>query len=162
MQALVARAFYSMQNTVIPVVTGTIMTAIFIPMNYGLMKLMGFTGLALATTIAATGHTIIMMYLLQKKAGGIGGKRLLTSFVKISAASAVMGASMWATLIGVQTLLPANMPFKTAAGVRLLLPMLVGGTLFVLMIRALKLEESAVVLDMIKRRFYRRRATSDS
>jgi putative peptidoglycan lipid II flippase len=162
MQALVARAFYSMQNTVIPVVTGTIMTAIFIPMNYGLMKLMGFTGLALATTIAATGHTIIMMYLLQKKAGGIGGKRLLTSFVKISAASAVMGASMWATLIGVQTLLPANMPFKTAAGVRLLLPMLVGGTLFVLMIRALKLEESAVVLDMIKRRFSRRRATSDS
>jgi putative peptidoglycan lipid II flippase len=137
------------------------MTAIFIPMNYGLMKLMGFTGLALATTIAATGHTVIMMYLLQKKAGGIGGKRLLISFAKISAASAVMGASMWVTLIGVQMILPANMFFKTAAGAKLLFPVLVGGTLFVLMVRALRLEESAAVWDMIKRRFSRQRSNAN-
>jgi len=161
-QALIARAFYSMQNTLIPFATGTVVTAIFIPMNYFLMKLMGFTGLALATTIAASGLSLVMLYLLRRKAGGIGGSRLLSSVTRVTAASGVMGAAAGLVLLVLQRVLPPDLPFKAAALVRVLGPAAVGGILFLLMVRALKIEEAAAVWDMIKRRFSRRPAPQEA
>ncbi|MEN6521654.1 MAG: murein biosynthesis integral membrane protein MurJ [Armatimonadota bacterium] len=161
---LMARAFYSMQNTLIPVVVGTGMTVIFVPLNYVLMKLMmhtpygGHSGLALATTVAALGNMFLLIYLLRKKAGGINAKQILVSVGKITAASGIMGVAMWLTLHQVESMPLSHLPFKAAAGIRFLLPTAAGGAIFIASVRVLKLEEAATVWDMLKRKFLRRKA----
>lgn len=165
---LMARAFYSMHNTWIPVLTGTSMTVIFVPLNYVLMRAMEHTqfgahsGLALATTVAAAGDMVLLLCLLRKKAGGINAKRILTSVAKISIAALVMGIAMQLSLSGIRTIVPSDAPFKVTAGLRVLAPTAIGGGLFVLMVHILRLEESATVWEMLKRKFLRRKSNGNT
>ncbi|MDO8682429.1 MAG: murein biosynthesis integral membrane protein MurJ [Armatimonadota bacterium] len=94
-QAVISRGFYALQETRVVVITGSIVTAIFIPMNYFLMKAMGISGLALSTSIAATLHMFALMILLRKRTEGLGTKRLAISVGKVCLASAVLGAVCW-------------------------------------------------------------------
>jgi len=151
-QALIARSFYSMNQTKVPMWTGTVMTAIFLPMSLGLMRLLGYVGLPLATTIAVSGHAAMMLYLLRQKAGGIGAKQILLSAGKILVASSVMGLAMWSVLGFLQHSSLSHLPFKVAAGIRLMIPLSAGMLLFIAAIHVLQVEESATVWKMIKHR----------
>lgn len=182
---LMARAFYSMHNTWVPVITGTSMTLIFVPLNYALMKALmptsfgGHSGLALATSVAAMGDMILLLFLLRRKAGGINLKRILISIGKISIASGVMGLVMWAGLQWAESLSIADAPakaatrlglsgiakflardgiiFKIGALIKFMIPTAVGVAAFITSVYILKLEESRTVWDMVKRKFLRRR-----
>ena len=93
-QALISRAFYSMKDTKTPVIVGTLVTfLIFVPLNPPLLLWMGYRGLALATSIAATINMFTLFFLLRRRLGGIEGGSLLNSVLKIACASAVMGAA---------------------------------------------------------------------
>jgi len=159
---LIARAFYSMRNTWIPMVTGTVITIIFIVLNYVLMKGMqhtqfrGHSGLALATTISAAGNAAVLIFLLQRKLNGLNGRRIAISFIKITIASAVMGAAAWATLRITENLLRVGLPLKIQAGIQFAIPTLVGGVFFVIMVKQLRMEEAAAVWNIIVRKFSRR------
>lgn len=160
---LMARAFYSMQQTKIPVIAGTVVTAIFVPLNYVLMnallhtKFGGLAGLALSTSISGTLNLALLILLLRKSTGGIGFVRLATSLVKTGIASVLLGVGAWVTLKFGMQFVPSHLPLKIIAGLRLLLPTAVGGVLFLLAVHFLKLEESAAAYDMIKRRFGRKK-----
>lgn len=162
-QALVARAFYSMHDTITPVVLGSIMTVIFVPLNLLLMHMIGYTGLALATTIAATLNMALLVIYVKRKAGGINARRILISIAKITAASAALGVGAWVTLGQIQRHLPgavegATAHVKVTAAIEVIGPLAVGGVLFLIAAKLLKIEESATVWEMIKRRFTRQRA----
>jgi putative peptidoglycan lipid II flippase len=156
-----------MRITWIPVVAGTVMTLLFIPLNYVLMRAMehtafrGHSGLALATSIAAFGNVILLLYLLRRKAGGVNGRQLLSSVGKVTLSSAVMGVAVYLALVGVDRGMVAHLPFKIAAGLRVLLPTTAGAVLFIVMVRALGIEESVVVWGMIRKRFSRRATVSE-
>ena len=90
-QAIVARGFFAMQDTVTPIVVGTISTCIFVPLNLIFMRFLGHGGLALATTLAVIIHYSILTYLLKKKLGGINGHEILRSVSKTLLAAVVMG-----------------------------------------------------------------------
>jgi len=98
MQAIIARAYYSLQDTVTVVVSGTIATAVFVLMNYGFIHSPWARawyapgGLALTTTIAVVIHTFILISILRRRLGGIDGRRLLSSISKMLLASGVMAA----------------------------------------------------------------------
>jgi len=87
--AIIARGFYAMQDSRTPVLVGTGVTLIFIPLNWLLMRWMSYGGLALATSIAATIHMLTMLILLRNRLHGIEGGRLLTSVGRIVLASIV-------------------------------------------------------------------------
>ncbi len=89
-QAIVARGFFALQDTVTPVVIGTVSTVIFLPLNFFLMKHMGSGGIALATSIAVSIHFIALTYYLRKKLNGIEGVQTLKTVGKVLAAAAVM------------------------------------------------------------------------
>ncbi|MBO7394396.1 MAG: murein biosynthesis integral membrane protein MurJ [Abditibacteriota bacterium] len=89
-QAIVARGFFALQDTVTPVVIGSVVTVIFVPMNILLVKPLGTGGLALATSLMAALHLALLIFCLRKRIGGMDGKRVMTSAVKITAASVVM------------------------------------------------------------------------
>lgn len=88
-QSILARTFYALQDSVTPVVIGTGVTFLFIPMNWFLMKPLGIRGLALATTIAASLHVMVMLGVLSRRLGGFQMRRMASSLLKILCASGV-------------------------------------------------------------------------
>jgi putative peptidoglycan lipid II flippase len=104
-QSILARAFYSVKNTKVPVIVGTVATLLFIPMNRPLMEALGFRGLALATTIASGLNMFTLLYLVRIRFRGIEGGKLLTSVTKTVIASLAAAAvchelyrTIWATM----------------------------------------------------------------
>ena len=104
-----ARIFYAVKDTRTPIIVGTIITLfIFIPLNAVLVKLMGYRGLALATTLAAILNMAVTVYLLRFRLKGLEGGRLLRSLTKITIASFIMAAGCWFARNILQNLFPVR------------------------------------------------------
>lgn len=87
---IIRRAFYSIKETVTPVIIGIWGVLANILLNVILIERMGIGGLALATTITSAAKTGIQSYLLRKEIGGIGGSSIAPELLKYLAATAVM------------------------------------------------------------------------
>lgn len=98
-QAMITRAFYSLNDSLTPVLIGTVVTAGFVPLAWlfvGPMG-MGFRGLALATSIAATIMMAWMYWVLRRRLpsaapGTQDGRSLGGHLLLCAAASAAIGA----------------------------------------------------------------------
>jgi len=66
-QALYARAFYAVGNTLTPMVATTIVTAASLPVYWMLFQKFNVTGLALASDIGIAGNTIVLAALLHRR-----------------------------------------------------------------------------------------------
>jgi putative peptidoglycan lipid II flippase len=92
---LASPSFYALRDARTPVTVSVISIVINLVLNIWLFGLMGFRGLALGTAIAATVNALLLLALLSRRIDGIDGARVLTAFLKICAASAIMGAAVW-------------------------------------------------------------------
>jgi putative peptidoglycan lipid II flippase len=95
MSPLVTRAFYSMKKSATPSVVSAVSVAVGIALNLALIGPMGHRGLALATSAANTLCFTMLLVALRKKAGTLGLRPHWIEFCKVSAAAALMGASVW-------------------------------------------------------------------
>lgn len=160
-QAIVARGFYALQDTATPIIIGTIMTLIFIPLNWLLMKPLGHGGLALATSIMAIAHMLALSQVLAKRVDGIGGWRILHSTARITAASVMAAAAAW----GISNIAAREIALKGTAGVKMtaalqLLPALAVGTVvYLIFCKAFKVEEAAAFAGMIRSRLRKNHST---
>jgi putative peptidoglycan lipid II flippase len=84
--------FYSLQNTKTPVKVAAFGLAVNIALCFALMGPMLHNGLALAHAVAATLNFIILFLLLRRHLGGLPAREIVRSFLRTTAASAVMGA----------------------------------------------------------------------
>jgi len=84
--------YYSMGDTRTPVKTAGVSLMVNIVFNLILMWPLKVGGLALATSIAATTNFVILYVILTRRIGDIGTGRIVSSFLRICAASGVMGA----------------------------------------------------------------------
>jgi putative peptidoglycan lipid II flippase len=99
-QQVVARAFQGLQDTRTPAWTGTVVTVVFVGLNYVLMHAFvrtwgehwGHGGLALSTTLSAGLHLSAMLVLLRRRIGPLGLSRLAASGARLGGASLVAGA----------------------------------------------------------------------
>ncbi len=68
-QALIARAFFAMRNSLTPVLVGSATTLVFVPLCFLLVWRfqMGHVGLAVATSIAATVQMFWMLWVLNRR-----------------------------------------------------------------------------------------------
>jgi putative peptidoglycan lipid II flippase len=153
-QAVASRGFYALQESIVPVISGTIVTFIFIPLNWLLMKPLGHGGLALATSIAVALHLSIMLEILRRRLGGLNGGLIVHSFAKVTLASLAAGGAAWYAfrIVGGH--------FDTALRSGATIGVFVAGGLGVLvyagMVALLKVEEAAEVWGQIARRFRRK------
>ena len=91
LREVLARGFYSMQDTKTPVINSTIGVGINIFLNIILSRYLGIGGLALATSISAIITAFLMFMSLRKKIGAFGMKQISISFLKILLSSLIMG-----------------------------------------------------------------------
>jgi putative peptidoglycan lipid II flippase len=98
--------FYALQDARTPVTIGGITVVTNIVLNLILVRQLGFVGLALGTTIAATVNSTLLLLFLRRRLGGIDGARILTAFAKIVLAALVMGVAAHATEAALRDWLP--------------------------------------------------------
>jgi len=87
---IVDRAFYSLKETMIPVVIGIWGVLANILLNIILLQPLGICGLALATTLTSGAKTLFLMYFLRKRLGGINGSDFIPEYIKFLLSAAFM------------------------------------------------------------------------
>ncbi len=83
--------FFALKDTLTPAKVSVISLIMNIVLNIALMFPMKLSGLALATSISGIITALILYHVLQKKLHAFNSKEILISFVRILAASLVMG-----------------------------------------------------------------------
>lgn len=91
LKEILNRIFYSLQDTKTPTVNAVLAVGVNIILNLILIRKMEHAGLALATSISATITVILLLVSLRRKLGRIGGRELVSTFVRMVLAAAGMG-----------------------------------------------------------------------
>jgi putative peptidoglycan lipid II flippase len=99
-------AFYALGRSRIPVFVSVGTIALNVVLSVVLVRVMGFAGLALSTSIAALANGATLIWLLRKRLRGIEGRRLMVVLVKVTAAAAVMGFAAFVVDRVMNTLAP--------------------------------------------------------
>lgn len=146
---ILPRAFYALQNTWMPVGLGLIAMAASIASMFVLVGPLAHGGLALAVTIGAIVHMILLFIVLRRMLGRIDGRRIGIAFGKTSAAAFLMGlvVFVWAELAG-----PFAGTGKIGSIIILISGSVIGMGVFALLTRALRMAEFSMALDMLGRR----------
>jgi len=147
LREVLARVFYSMQDTKTPMVNASIALVINIVLNIILSKYMGINGLALATSIAAIFATLLLFISLRKKIGRFGIKNILNSSIKILFASLIMGFVIKFSFIYFN-----NSYVEILA---LFVSSLIGALIYILIIYFMKIDEIDFMLVAIKNKIKR-------
>ena len=152
-QAILTRGFYALQDTRTPVVSGTVMTVVFILMNWLVIHetTWGVSGLAGATSVAATLHMLVMYVILRRRAGLRAG-RLLGSLAKTLLSTLALCGVSWVLMAAVRTFLPGGVPPKVGAALILTIAGIGGLGAFLAAARLLRVGELQSAVDLIRRK----------
>ena len=90
-------SFFALRDSRTPALISVGSVVLNVALNLLLIRLMGYRGLALGTAIAALVNAAALLYLLQRRLGGLEGPRIAMAFVKISVASALMAWAAFGT-----------------------------------------------------------------
>lgn len=88
--------FYALHDSRTPVTVSILVVSLNAALNWWLVGIMGYRGLALGTSIAALLNAGLLLWLLRRRLGGIDGARLATAAAKITIAAAAMALAAWA------------------------------------------------------------------
>lgn len=101
---LLARGFYALQNTVIPVISGGIGAVIDIVLALVFTRRAAADTMALAFSIAIIVQMLILFFLLHRRLGDLHDDFLILRTIKISIAAIAMGVMTFVTLYAVAPL----------------------------------------------------------
>lgn len=167
-----ARAFYALQDTATPMWTGVAAVVVNIAVNLVLVRYLAHGGLALGSSLAALVGCLLLVVLLRKRLGFIGGRELLRQLVKMAVASgagaaavcwlrgALSGFDRWMALEGLvrELLGGGGLAAFAAQGLRLALLLGVGALVYLFvcwLLRVRELGSAQVYLHRLKARVSR-------
>jgi putative peptidoglycan lipid II flippase len=100
---IAAPTFYSLRDSRTPVTVSVIAVAFNVCLNLMLVRVLGYRGLALGTSLAAIFNAGVLLWLLRRRLAGIDGRPVAVAGVKILVASilmAVAARAAWSWLEG--------------------------------------------------------------
>jgi putative peptidoglycan lipid II flippase len=127
---ILSKTFYSLQDMKTPLRAATVAMVSNIALNIILMFPLGLGGLALATSISAIINMLILIFLLNRRIGGIEGKEILNSLFKIIPITVIIAL-----------LCHILMEMFTNEFLRVLIPIAAGGAFFIGASLLLRLKE---------------------
>jgi putative peptidoglycan lipid II flippase len=153
-EAIVARGFYALRDTITPTVVGTLFTVAAFPLAYGLMGAMEHEGIALASSLGIIGYAACLYALFQRRMGRDGSTgeaaRTVAHFARAAVASGLAGGAVYAMLLGLGDALP--WPTLWGSLARCLLGGIVAGVVYVGAGLLLRLEGLSEILGRLRRR----------
>jgi putative peptidoglycan lipid II flippase len=93
---IVSPAFYALDRSRIPVMASMSSVVINVALNLTLVRLMGYQGLALGTSVAALLNAGMQVLFLRRELGGIEGRTLAISLARATAIGMATAATGWA------------------------------------------------------------------
>ena len=147
---LANRIFYSLRDTVTPVLVGITSITLNIALSILWIKPMGHEGLALAYSVAGIFNILLLIVIIRKRLGRIGGGVLARSFLVAVLGSLIMylGARYGATWVGSWLVFTP----KVNALIMVLTGLGLGAGIYGIIISVFRLEETELVFDIIRKR----------
>jgi putative peptidoglycan lipid II flippase len=146
---LVSRVYFSIQDTVTPMLLGIGAVVVNIALNFLLIGPLAHGGLALSTSLGALFAMVFLFVVLRRRLGGFGGREMLDGFWRICAASGVMGLTVYLAWIPLGSL-GQGRGFIWEAGC-LALVILLGTASYAIAAFSLKLPELGFLIDFGRR-----------
>lgn len=156
LSALLARAFYALEDTKTPLLIGLATVIINIAAGWWLTKdKFGVEGLALSFSLASVLNTALFWILLRRRLGSLKEETILPAFYKMSIAALIMGLGIQ----GLKNLIAPAVNMDTFLGVfsQGLLAGLGGLLIYVLIGLSLKSHEMIIFVETIKKKFVRQK-----
>jgi putative peptidoglycan lipid II flippase len=139
-------AFYARKNTLLPNLVAVVGLGIYLVVALSLIQSLGYLALVLANSAQLAGHALVMLFFTQTRLGGLDGEGLGTTFVKLIAVAAVMGAVLfvfpmqdWVGGLGGEVL-------------DVVVPAVVGGLVYIAALKLLRVRELEQLLSVVRRR----------
>jgi putative peptidoglycan lipid II flippase len=150
---VVSPAFYALGDARTPMYISLLSILVNFGMAYALTPYLRHAGLALATSAVATFGFLTQFSIIRVRIGGIYGRRLLDSVLRVCAASAAMGGVVWLS----SRFMTARFGVSQFAHLAdLLVSMPIGLAVFYLSCRALKVPDLDSALEALARPVMRR------
>ena len=154
---VITRVYYSLNDTVTPVLTGVATVVLNVLLNLFFLSQTNLAhgGLALAFSISGIFNFFALVFFLRRKIGAMGGGKIAWSFMKTAIASLGMGLGViWATgLIQPKVNLSSTLGQLIEVGGGIAVGLLVYFVAAYLM----GMEELELVLDLVKKKIKRRK-----
>ena len=145
-----APAFYALDEARVPVVGSVLGMASNVALNLTLYPVLGFRGVALGTSLAATVNFLVLAIAWQRRHGGLGEAGVYRQLLRVAAASSVLGAVAWAAHAALRPAFTGH-----GLGTRLLLafaPIAAAGLAYLGAARLLGVGEMAALTGALRRR----------
>ncbi len=113
---------------------------------------LGHGGIALASTLAAVGNSVLLHVFLARRMGSLGLRELLAKGARIALATALMGLALWGLIVA----LPPHFSSRVWLFAWLLLAMGLAAAVYLAAAHALKVNELATLFGALKRRLGRK------
>ena len=153
---IISPTFYALGRSRVPVMVSAGSVIVNVIFSVTLVKLMGYRGLALGTSITALVNASVQLFLLRREIHGLNGSQIAASFARVVIASAVMGAVTWATYNAMLSLVPGGS--LTTQAMRLAVTIVVALIALVGMAQLLRIQEYGEARDMVLRKLQRTRS----
>ena len=137
---VLAPAFYALNDSRTPMWTSLGSIAINAVMAWLLVRQfsMGHAGLALSTSSVALFSFLVLFFAMRTRIGGVYGRRMRSTVLKVAAGSAAMGAAIWLSTKGVH-MVAGHRTFGSLLDLAVSIP--IGLAVVYAVCRALKVEE---------------------
>jgi putative peptidoglycan lipid II flippase len=150
---VIARAFYSLSDTLTPVVAGGVQVFVMGALSLWLSRVIfpnrgwiPLGGLALGFSLSNFLEVGLLLWLLRRKLGGLNGWALLDGFWRMSFAALLMASGIWLVLIQIE---------ESHVWQQALLGGLAGGVVYLLASLGLQVKEATEIIEYGRRRLRR-------
>ena len=101
-------AFYAIGESRTPAIVSGVVILVNIAASLVLVRVLGFAGLALGTSIAAMTNAALLLWRLRARLGGLDDRRLIATLAKVTAAAAAMAVAAVTILAAMNRALPGD------------------------------------------------------
>ncbi len=140
-------AIVSIASILINILASYLFKSFFVVYGYG------HVGLALSTSCVALVNFFALALIMRRRIGGIGGRQIVRSFLRIALASLALSAASYLTYRWLAYLLDGSEPHFASRLAQVFAPMAVGGAVFVVAAKLLGVEELKQMSAIALRRF---------
>jgi putative peptidoglycan lipid II flippase len=150
---IISPTFYALQRSRIPVLVSAGSVLVNVALNLALVRVMGYRGLALGTSITAILNAAVQLFLLRHEIHGLGGSRIAASLARVLLAAAVMGAVTFGASVTLERAMPGDS--FAAQTFRLVTTITVSIAALVAAAQVLRIREYAEARDLVLGRLRR-------